>query len=339
MSAALLYLALVTAPGHSTCLAAQPPSAAALAQAVSRPPAPEPQALLVIHTAGTLPHTGIHDQSAAAVRDFGYMLDLPLAWRDSRDAAALARLARYLDAWLPGYRPSFQPIDETNLGGLIVAYRLTAADLPLATVQRTRAFIRTLAEGYLQQMEAHPGDTRGVWSNNWQSHRIKLVTLAASALDDRALFARARAAFVTQLAVNIKPDGEVLDFSERDALHYVVYDLEPLVLAAAVAQGRGEDWLRLPGRDGQTLAAALDWLLPYAQGQRSHEEFRHTTVRFDVQRAEAGLPGYAGSWDPKGARALYWSASLLDPRYVAIAQKLAAAPPRMLWAYAPACQG
>lgn len=339
MSAALLFIALAATPGHATCLAAKPPSAAALTRSVGNPPAPTPQALPIIHTAGTLPHTGIHDQSTAAVRDFGYMLDLALAWRDNHDAAALARLAGYLDAWIPLYRPSFQPIDETNLGMLIAAYRLTATNLPAPTARRTRAFIEALAQGYLQQMEARRGDDRGVWSNNWQSHRIKLVTLAASALDDRALFARARAAFVTQLAVNIKPDGEVLDFSERDALHYVVYDLEPLVLAAAVARGRGEDWLRLPGREGQTLAAALDWLLPYAQGQRSHEEFRHTTVRFDVQRAEAGLPGYAGVWDPKGARTLYWSASLLDPRYVAIAQKLAAAPPRMLWAYAPACQG
>lgn len=338
MSAALLYLALAAAPGQATCLAATPPSAAALVQAASHPPAAEPQALPVIHTAGTLPHSGIYDQSAAAVRDFGYMLDLALAWRDDRDAAALARLAGYFDAWLPQYRPSFQPIDETNLGNLIAAYRLTAADLPAATARRVQAFIETLAQGYLRQMEAHRGDPRGVWSNNWQSHRIKLVTLAASALDDPALFARARAAFQAQLSVNLKPTGEVLDFSERDALHYVVYDLEPLVLAAAVAQGRGEDWLHVPGRDGQTLARALDWLLPYAKGQRRHEEFRKTTVPFDVQRAAAGLPGYAGVWDPRNARVLYWSASLLDPRYAAIARHLAAAPPRLLWAYAPACQ-
>lgn len=339
MPAALLYLALAATPGATTCLAAMPPSATVLTQAVANPPAPVPQALPVIHTEGTLPHVGLHDQSAAAVRDFSYMLDLALAWRDTRDSAALAQLKRYLNVWMQVYRPSFDPIDETPLGNLIAAYRLTAADLPAATAQATRAFIERLARGYLERMEAHRDDSRGVWSNNWQSHRVKLVTLAASALDDPALFARARAAFQAQLSANLKPDGEVLDFSQRDALHYVVYDLEPLVLAAAVAQGRGEDWLRLPGRLGQTLAQALDWLLPYAQGQRSHEEFRKTTVPFDVQRAAAGLPGYAGVWDPRNARVLYWSASLLDPRYAAIARHLATAPPRMLWAYAPACQG
>lgn len=337
MTAAVLFLALAATPGSATCLAAQPPSAIALAQAVRTPPASGPQALPVIHTEGTLPHTGNHDQSAAAVRDFSYMLDLALAWRDTRDAAALARLATYLDAWTPLYRPSFDPIDETNLGNLIAAYRLTAAALPAATAQRTRAFVEQLAQGYLQRMEAHRGDQRGVWSNNWQSHRVKLAVLAAAALDDTALFARARSAFAAQLSANLRPDGEVIDFSQRDALHYVVYDLEPLVLAAAVAQGRGEDWLRLPGRQGQTLAAALDWLLPYAQGQRSHEEFRQSRVRFDAERAQAGLPGFAGRWDPKGARTLYWSASLLDPGYAVVARTLAGAPPRALWAYAPAC--
>lgn len=339
LTAAVVFLALAANPGSTTCLAARPPSAAALTQAVAHPPAPEPQALAVIHTEGTLPHTGIHDESAAAVRDFGYLLDLALAWRDTQDAEALARLVTYLDAWVQRYRPSFDPIDETNLASLIVAYRLTAADLPALTAQRTQVFIQQLALGYLQRMEAHRGDVRGVWGNNWQSHRIKLVTLAATALNDPALFARARAAFVAQLSANLQPNGEVRDFAERDALHYVVYDLEPLVLAAAVAQGQGEDWLRLPGAEGQTLAAALDWLLPFAQGQRQHEEFRHSQVRFDAQRAAAGLPGFSGVWDPKGAKALYWSASLLDPRYVAVARQLGAAPPRALWAYAPPCSG
>ncbi|MDR6235727.1 alginate lyase family protein [Pseudomonas oryzihabitans] len=338
MTAAVLFLALAATSGSATCLAANPPSAVALVRAASTPPAPGPQALPVIHTEGTLPHTGSHDQSAAAVRDFNYMLDLALAWRDAHDAAALTRLAGYFDAWTQTYRPSFDPIDETNLGNLIVAYRLTAADLPKATAQRTRVFIEQLARGYLDWMEVHRGDARGVWSNNWQSHRVKLAVLAASALNDEALFARARKAFVAQLSANVRPDGEVLDFTQRDALHYVVYDLEPLVVAAAVAQGRGENWLRLPGREGQTLAAALDWLLPYAQGQRSHEEFQHSTVRFDAQRAQAGLPGFSGPWDPVSAKALYWLASLLDPGYTAIARRLASAPPRWLWAYAPPCR-
>lgn len=338
IAALLLATAAAATSSPAMCLAAPPPSAAFLAHAVAAAPADRPQAMPLIHTEGTLPHTGIHDASAAAVRDFGYMLDLALAWRNTRDRASLDRLSAYLDAWTRVYRPSFDPIDETGLGHLIAAYRLTAPDLPAGVARQTRDFIRRLGSGYLDQMDTHVGDPHGIWSNNWQSHRVKLAVLAAVAVNDDALFARARAAFVRQLSINMKPGGEVIDFAERDALHYVTYDLEPLTLAAVAARSRGEDWLRLPGHDGQTLAAGLDWLLPYAEGKRSHEEFVHSSVKFDAARAKAGLPGFSGSWDTGNARALYWSASLLDTRYADVAQKLAPEPPRWLWAYAVPCQ-
>lgn len=336
MIAALLFAAAATSP--PICLPAPAPTASSLARAVAAAPADGPQAMPVIHTEGTLPHTGIHDASAAATRDFGYMLDLALAWRDTRDRAALSRLSTYLGAWTRVYRPSFDPIDETGLGNVIAAYRLTSADLPPDVSRQTRDFIRRLGAGYLDQMDTHRGDPHGIWSNNWQSHRVKLAVLSAAAVDDAALFARARAAFVQQLSINMKPGGEVIDFAERDALHYVTYDLEPLVLAAVAARARGEDWLTLPGRDGQTIAAGLDWLLPYAQGKRRHEEFVHSAVKFDAAREKAGLPGFSGSWDPANASALYWSASLLDPRYAEAARALSSTPPRWLWAYANACR-
>ncbi|WP_042063084.1 alginate lyase family protein, partial [Acidomonas methanolica] len=73
---------------------------------------------------------------------------------------------------------------------------------------------------------------------------VKLVTMMAVALDDTLLFDAARTLFRAQIAANIAPDGETLDFRERDALHYVVYDLQPMVQAALAARTRGEDWYR-----------------------------------------------------------------------------------------------
>ena len=40
------------------------------------------------------------------------------------------------------------------------------------------------------------------------------------------------------------------------------------------------------------MAARLrgeDWLLPFASGERTHEEYVHTSVKFDLQRRGAGL--------------------------------------------------
>ncbi|MFT4171859.1 MAG: alginate lyase family protein [Rhodocyclaceae bacterium] len=330
--ATALALMSLAAPAHAQCPDASAPTATALDAALARPPAPAPQAMPRLHTEGTLPHQGIYDQSAAARRDFGYMRDLALTWRVLHRQAALDRLAAYFDAWMAVYRPSFNPIDETGLDDLIDAYRIAQPDLPTDSAERVQGFLRDMAEGYLRQMADNAHRTRGSWTNNWQSHRVKLATMSAAALGDEALWRQARQAFVRQLEANIGADGEVIDFRERDALHYVTYDLEPLLRAILSARAQGEDWLDMKGRDGQSVRAALDWLLPYAQGSKTHEEFARTTVKFDITRRDAGIAGFGGQWNPQKAAGLLWAASVLDARYLPTAKALAATPPRWVWA-------
>ncbi|UNA37238.1 alginate lyase family protein [Klebsiella variicola subsp. variicola] len=80
------------------------------------------------------------------------------------------------------------------------------------------------------------------WYSNWQSHRIKLITLIAVATDNDHLFKESRRLFQKQIEENMNSEGEVVDFKQRDAIHYVVYDLQPLLQAALAALSRGEDW-------------------------------------------------------------------------------------------------
>jgi hypothetical protein len=121
---------------------------------------------------------------------------------------------------------------------------------------------------------------------------------------------------------NIRPDGSTRDFVERDALHYVVYTLEPMLMAAAAAHG--DDWYGDPAVDGR-LALALDWLKPYALGERTHEEFVRSTVEFDRKPANAGVEGSSGMFDRYKAVYLYWIAARLDPRFQPVSD--AVAPP------------
>jgi hypothetical protein len=334
--ACLLALPMM-ARAQSLCVSAPAPSAESWVKGADKPPSNAPLAMPVVHTEGLLPGQGLRDQSSDAKHDWNYMRNLALAWKLAGDREALNQLAHYLDAWMKVYKPSLDPIDESGLDGLIDAYRLAGKDLPQPVADETSRFLHDMAQGYLDQMDQHPSDTHSVWRNNWNSHRIKMATLSAVALGDDQLLARAQAAFVHQLSVNMSADGEVMDFQERDALHYVVFDLEPLVRAALAAKTRGQDWMGLSGHDGQTLHAALDWLLPYAKGEKTHQEFAHTTKKFDVARAEVGEQGFAGNWDPHTAKDLYWSASLLDPGYLDIARNLSDSPPKWLWAYARPC--
>jgi hypothetical protein len=290
----------------------------------------QPKPLARLHTEGTLPHEGIYDESVDAEQDLDLMRNAALAWRATSDERYLRLVDRFLYAWATTYQPSFNPIDETHFDGMILAYDLTASALPVKTRNATAAFIAKLTNGYVAQIDAQPRPLAGTFRNNWQSHRIKLVAMGAFTLDDRKLINAAQRLFVEQLGNNVAPDGSTVDFAERDALHYVTYDLEPLVTAALAARRHNRNWLQERAPNGATLAAALNWLTPYALGTKTHEEFVHSTVAFDAERREAGLPGFAGDWDPKNATELYYLAARLNGRYTPVALRLSPTPPAWL---------
>ncbi|MEJ8799193.1 alginate lyase family protein [Trinickia caryophylli] len=287
----------------------------------------EPKPLARLHTEGTLPHEGVRDESLEAEKDLALMRDAALVWRATGDDRYLKLVDRFLLAWVQTYRPSFDPIDETHFDSLILAYDLTASALPVKTRNATAAFIAALGNGYVARIDREPRPLTGTFRNNWQSHRIKLISMAAFTLDDRKLIDAAQRLFVEQIGNNVSPDGVTADFAERDALHYATYDLEPLVAAALAARRHNRNWLVVRGANGATLARALDWLAPYALGEKTHEEFAHSSVPFDAKRREAGVAGFSGPWDPKSAAELFHLAARLSGRYAPIALRLTPAPP------------
>ncbi|EEA03780.1 conserved hypothetical protein [Burkholderia sp. H160] len=290
----------------------------------------QPHALAKLHTEGTLPHEGIYDQSVEAEKDLDLLRDAALAWRATSDDRFLKLVDRLLYAWVTTYQPSFNPIDETRFEGLILAYDMTASALPVKTRNATMAFLTKFANGYITQIDAQPRPLTGTFRNNWQSHRIKLIAMAAFTLDNRKMINAAQRLFVEHIGDNIAPDGSTIDFRERDALHYVTYDLQPLVTAALAARRHNRNWLQEKGANGATLLAALNWLVPFATGGQTHEEFVHSNVEFDAKRREAGLPGYSGQWDPKHATELFHLAARLDGRFTPVALQLAPTPPAWL---------
>ncbi|MCB0069435.1 MAG: alginate lyase family protein, partial [Caldilineaceae bacterium] len=173
-------------------------------------------------------------------------------------------------------------------------------------------------------------------ANNWQSHRIHIAVSIASALQDTERLIELRRYFRAHAARNIRPDGSTFDFRLRDAIHYAVYTLQPQVETALLLEAAG--LLAFDDRPDGTLArlrAGLDWLVPYAQGRRTHIEFETRKMPTDKKRAAAGVPGYSGKWDPAGARHLYWLAAYMDGTYLPIAKALASEPPQHL----EACRG
>ena len=271
-----------------------------------------PGPLPVVHTEGTLPGKGIREISSKAREDLPVMLNLALAYRMTGEQRYLASAERFLEAWADVYKPSFNPIDETHFDQVMMTYDLARPELSPRVRDKLNAFWRAMAVGYLDAMDGKPKNAE----TNWQSHRVKLATMAAFQTGDPALIKRATDAYDRQIAANIHADGSVFDFHERDALHYVTYDLDPLMMAALSAKAHGQDWFSRKNPAGAALPTALDWLAPYAKGEKVHQEFVNSKIKFDAERAASGQKAYQPHpWDTANAVQTYALARLLDAKY------------------------
>jgi hypothetical protein len=278
----------------------------------------EPHLRKVVHTQGLLPHERDRDASLLSQEDWRQTLTQGLAWCVSGHAPYAEKAATYVEAWVSFYSPSFDPIDEADLIDLLLGFDFVQERLSAATVGQAGELGRRLATVYLGTRRVGDPST-GL--NNWQSHRIKLATAGAYLVGDAELIAEAREGFIAHVSRNIGANGRTYDFEQRDAIHYVVYDLEPLLMAASIAAAHGDNWYGMPSLQGR-LAAALRWLEPYAAGDKQHEEFVHSTVQFDARRAAAHVKGYAGPWQREEASNLYWIASRLDPEFTQMGKEL-----------------
>ena len=279
-------------------------------QNLARQPDPVP----TLHVEGTLPGQALHDRSREAARDFPRMLEFAIAWAGTGDQKYLDAADRFLAAWAQAYQVSLNPIDEERFDVLLMAADLVRGHVAAATEAGVNRLATRFAEGYLGAVSTTPRRRSDI--NNWQSHRFKIAVMSAYAIGELSAVSRLKTAFDEHLDRHIVgADGEVVDFAERDAIHYVVYALTPLLLVCLAARAHGADWLRRPNRAGASVANAIDWLVPYAEGRKTHQEFVRSTVPFDAERAQAGLPGFAGTWDRTRALNLFALAAALDPRW------------------------
>jgi len=330
LTSACLFVAMSASAGGATpwCTVPVAQARAILAtKPFDLPPADAaPHALANVHTGG-MPHRGRWDEVHSAMRDLWLMQEAALAWRAGAGQPQYDMAVRLLVAWVETYQPTLDPIDETSFDMLIDTFAIIRDRLAPADRIRIADRLDKWGWAYVNSIARLALPDHSIWINNWQSHRIKLITMLAAATEDKRLFGEARRLFRLQIAANIHPDGETLDFAVRDALHYVVYDLEPLLRAALAARTfAGEDWYRWETADHASLAGAVTWLTPYAAGQATHEEFVHSQVDFDAERAAAGVKGYKGPFDVQDAASLYWLAARFDPALEPLARSLGSVP-------------
>lgn len=260
-----------------------------------------------------------------ALKDMKKVYALALAHKVLDGKKYLTKASEFLQAWANRNKPMGDPINDTNLDPIIFAYDLLKNSLTTEVKQQTEKWLENVAQQELNTYERSVQRKKGTAVNNWHSHRIKEVALCAWAIDSENLKQWVIDKYKVQIALNLRPDGSSFDFHERDALHYHVYDVDPLMVAATVLnRGKvGYDAYTYTSPEGCSLKKSVDWLVPYFTGVQTHAEFVNSKVAFDLKRAQNGEKGYiAGTlFNPDEARGSIALANFFDVDMLQIYQK------------------
>jgi Alginate lyase len=250
-----------------------------------------------------------------AAKDMAKIDALAWTWALTNDERYAAKARLFIVAWAKTNVSDGHAIKESVFERLIEGYDLLRPGFA--------ANDRTLVDDWLKRKADLLLKDERVRRENWESHRLKIVGLVATTTGDDKLWNVTDAGFRKHVGVNFNTEGESVDFRRRDAMHYHVYAVQPLLTLACVAKRRGDPIYNYRAANGASLERAVEFIRPYALGEKKHLEFAKSEVGMDRKRAAAGEKEYAPHyWSGKSASTVFAEAGCLDLKYNALAEKV-----------------
>ncbi len=283
----------------------------------------QPNPIDTIRTEGLLQGNPKKVKTQQALADMNKIFALALQYRITREQKYLNKCVEFLSAWARTNKANGDPIDDTNLDPAVEAYDLIKADIPATDKKQIEQWLSETAWAEINSKRMKAGRATAI--NNWNAHRLKVVGEIGYALNNPKLISWTIDNLKSHININLYPDGTSLDFKERDAMHYHVYDLEPMLkLAIIIDRAGGTNFYTYQSPKGSSIKKAVEWLIPYINGEKQHEEYVNTTVKFDRDRAKNNEPGFApGSmFKPALALPMLRLAVYFDPAKKDLLQKV-----------------
>ena len=253
---------------------------AGLHEAADRALNDSPNPVEKIVSEGHLQKDPLKKRSTQAMKDLDKIASLGWSWAVTGDDRYAAKAREFLLAWARVNQPDGDAINETKFESVIIAYDLLRNRFPAADQAVVDGWLRGKAKTLLAKETKFGG--------NWPCHRLKIVGLVGLTIGDESLFAQAVDGFRKQVAKDIRPDGSCSDFYVRDSLHYQLYSVEPLLALARAGERRGEHLFDYSGLEGGSLHHSVDFVVPFADGTKTHIEFANSKSSFDRLRASNG---------------------------------------------------
>ena len=225
-----------------------------------------------------------------SLKDINKIYSLAITYKTVNDKSYLNKLVEFLTAWATINKPQGNPINDTKFEDLFAAYDMVKANIPS---DQKKAIDDWLIKMAAEEIRTGKNKAKTTSFNNWNSHRLKVIGCIAYIVNNDEYKKNIDEELPVQIEKNLLPDGSGFDFLERDALHYHVYTLEPLIsLATVLKRATGKDYYNYTSASGASINKSVGFLIPYVTGEKTHGEYVNSKVAFDKKRADNKEAGF-----------------------------------------------
>jgi hypothetical protein len=254
-----------------------------------------PAPVETLHSAGVTDKSSPEfERSRRAFQDADNFALLAMAFRLTDKSEYVESARAIVQAWAGLNRPTGNPIDETRLDPFLWGLDLLGKETDTTAVK-----------SWLDRWQK----ANRAWqfgpnteTNNHKTHHLKILLMLDKMLGRTDQYEKDVAATEHQAKSNLgSPDGASIDYKQRDAMHYHVFDLEAWNEIALVT-----------GCCGSNVDRAFMFFEKTLKNNPNHVEFANSTAPIDGKRAAGGFDyAKAQTYDVhKAARAIFSYATL-----------------------------
>lgn len=224
----------------------------------------------------------------------------------------------YLSAWVSKYKPTGNDVNENKLDICFFAFDAIKELLTFEERSKIKIWISDIAEKQKLKWDVNSG------SSNRHAKRLKLIYLSSLILDDNNLKEFVFQKFNTLLETSLNADGTTRDLVRRDAMHYNVSCLLNILETANLLSMENRNYYLYQTDSGASLKNCVQFVLPYAKGEKIYKEWVNTKIEFDRKRALSGDAFYQPGkpWDRFEAIDMLILASRYDNSLLHLSEEL-----------------
>lgn len=288
------------------------PEAAALAEAAKAAALPlldkEPQPLKVIHYEGLVNTDPRRIATVEKLSDMTDVARLLRYWQVSGDERAAEALERYILAWTRTYQITGNDVNENKFHPLLSAYYSLRGKFPESDRGAVDDWVQQLGKIHAEAVQESDHLT-----NRFSKH-VRLAAVCGMILDRPAWIELAFKGIRRFVKNSLYPDGSSQDLKRRDSLTYHISALRPPMELGMLLGEKGRDVYSWEAPQGASIKKSVEFVVPYALGEKEHREWVNSKVGLDKRRAKAGLEKYRPGrlFEPRKALSLMEKAAYFD---------------------------